>query len=50
MRLYVTFVKNVLAKDKNYQRVRDHCHCTGKYRSAALSICNSKINVPNEIP
>ena len=25
---------------KNYQEVRDHCHYTGKYRGAALSICN----------
>ena len=29
--------------------VRDHCHDTGKYRSAADSICNFKINVSNEI-
>ena len=38
------------AKDKNYRKVRDHCHYTGKYRSAAHSICNLKFNVPNEIP
>ena len=37
-------------KDKNYQKVRDHCHYTGKYRDAAHSICNLKFNVPNEIP
>ena len=30
--------------------VRDHCHYTGKYRGTAHSICNSKFNVPNEIP
>ena len=30
--------------------VRDHCHHTGKYRSATHSICNLKFNVPNEIP
>ena len=29
--------------------VRDHCHDTGKYRSAADSICNLKINASNEI-
>ena len=29
---------------------RDHCHYTGKYSSATHSICNSKFNVPNEIP
>ena len=37
-------------KDKNYQKVRDHCHYTGKYRDAAHSICNLKFNVSNEIP
>ena len=31
-------------------KVRDHCHYTGKYRDAALSICNLKFNVPHEIP
>ena len=39
-----------LANDKNYWKVRDHCHYTGKYRGAAHSICNLKFNVPNEIP
>ena len=37
------------AKDKNYRKVRDHCHYTGKYRGVAHSICNSKFNVSNEI-
>ena len=39
-----------LFKNINYQKVRDHCHFTGKYRGAAHSICNLKFNVPNEIP
>ena len=38
------------ANDKNYKKVRDHCHFTGKYRGAAHSICNLKFNVPNETP
>ena len=37
------------ANDKNYQKVRDHCHFTGKYRGTRHSICNLKFNVPNEI-
>ena len=43
-------ILKTFAKDKNYRKVRDHCHYTGKYRSAAHSICNLKFNVPNEIP
>ena len=35
------------AKDKNYRKVRDHCHYTSKYRGAAHSICNLKFNGSN---
>ena len=49
MQLYVTFVKKNFAKDKDYQRVRDHCSYMGKYRGAAHSICNWKNNVANKI-
>ena len=38
------------ANDKNYRTVRDHCHCTSKYRGPAHDICNLRFNVPNEIP
>ena len=37
------------AKDKNYQKLREHCHFTSKYRGAAHSICNLRFNAPNEI-
>ena len=37
-------------KDKNYQKVRDQCHYTGKDRGAAHSICNLNFKMPNEIP
>ena len=36
--------------DKNYRKVGDHCHFTGKYRDAAHTTCNLIFNVPNEIP
>ena len=39
-----------LSKSIYYRKGRDHCHYTGKYRTAAHSICNSKLSVPNEIP
>ena len=34
-------------KEKNYRKVRDHWHYTGKYRSAAQNICNVKFSVTN---
>ena len=35
--------------DKKQQKVRDHCHYTGKYRGAAHNICNLKYKIPKEI-
>ena len=32
------------------QKVRDHCHYTGKYRGAAHSICNLHWKILNKIP
>ena len=36
--------------DKKQQKVRDHCHYTGKYRGAALNICNLRYKIPKETP
>ena len=36
--------------DKKQQKVKDHCHYTGKYRGAAHSICNLRYKVPKEVP
>ena len=36
--------------NKKYQKVRDHCHYTGKYRGAAHDICNLRYKIPKEIP
>ncbi|XP_065639641.1 uncharacterized protein LOC136072363 [Hydra vulgaris] len=38
--------ENELGED----RVRDHCHITGKYRSAAHSYCNLQFKIPKFIP
>ena len=38
------------SNDKNYWKVRDYCHFTGKHRDAAHTICNFKFNAPNETP
>ena len=35
---------------RKMQKVRDHCHYTGKYRGAAHSICNLRYKIPKEIP
>ena len=42
--------KNEKEKLKLYQKVRDHCHYTGKFRRAAHSICNLNYKAPQEIP
>ena len=36
--------------NKKQQRVRDHCHNTGKYRGAAHNIFNLRYKIPKEIP
>ena len=38
--------KKILTDD----RVRDHCHLTGKYRGAAHSNCNLKMRTPTFVP
>ena len=35
---------------KKQQKVRGHCHYTGKYRVAAHNICNLRYKIPKEIP
>ena len=44
----LTFQK--IAKDKHFQKFRDHCHFTGKYKGAAHCMYNLRFNMPNEIP
>ena len=41
--------KNNEKEFKLKQKVRDHCHYTGKYRGAAHSICNLRYKTPKEI-
>ena len=37
-------------RDKKHHKVKDHCHYTGKYRGAALNICNLRYRIKKEIP
>ena len=34
----------------NKDKVRDHCHITGKFRGAAHKECNLKLRIPRKIP
>ena len=36
--------------NKKQQKVRDHSHYTGKYKSAAHNICNLRYKILKEIP
>ena len=36
--------------NKEYDKVKDHCHYTGKYIGAAHNICNLRYRTPKEIP
>ena len=44
------YKENRYLKDEKYCKVRDHCHYTAEYRSAAHSICNFKYSVNKRIP
>ena len=35
---------------KNYKKLRDHCHYTGKYKGAAHSLCNLRYQEQRDIP
>ena len=35
---------------KSYQKIRDHCPYTGKFRGAAHSICNLRYKTPKKVP
>ncbi|XP_065679834.1 uncharacterized protein LOC136094149 [Hydra vulgaris] len=41
---------HICEKDLNEDRVRDHCHITGKYRGAAHNKCNLNYKIPTFIP
>ena len=36
--------------NKKYDKVKDHCHYTGKYRGAAHDICKLRYKIPKEVP
>ena len=40
--------KKLNNNDKKQQKVKDHCHYTGKYRGVAHNICNLRYKVPKD--
>ena len=40
----------ICKKDLNNDKVRDHCHFTGKYRGAAHNTCNLRYKILQNIP
>ena len=40
----------ICKKEFNNDKVRDHCHFTGKYRGAAHNTCNLRYKIPMNIP
>ena len=46
----ICYDKTEEKKFELYQKVRDHCHYTGKFRGAGHSICSLRYKVPQEIP
>ena len=40
----------ICKKDFNNDKVRGHCHFTGKYKGAAHNTCNLRYKVPKNIP
>ena len=49
LHLWKIFSK-MFANNKNYRKIKDHCHITGKYRGEEHSIGKLRFNVPREIP
>ena len=47
----MVYMKNKYSTDdgnNKYQKVRDHCHYTGKYRGAVHDICNLRYKLPKQ--
>ena len=40
----------VCKEELNTDKVRDHCHVTGKFRGAAHDECNVKLRIPKKLP
>ena len=41
---------SICKKELNTDKVRDHCHVTGKFRGTARNKCNLKLRIPTKLP
>ena len=40
----------ICKQELNMDKVRDHCHVTGKFRGAAHNKCNINLRLPKKLP
>ena len=40
----------IYKQELNMDKVRDHCHVTGKFRGAAHNKCNINLRLPRKLP
>ena len=40
----------ICKQELNTDKLRDHCHVTGKFRGAAHSKCNINLRLPKKLP
>ena len=40
----------ICKEELNTDKVKDHCHVTGKFREAAHDKCNLKLRIPRKLP
>ena len=40
----------ICKEELNRDKVKDHCHVTGKFRGAAHNKCNLKLRIPKKLP
>ena len=40
----------ICKQELNMDKVRDHCHVTGKFRGAAHNTCNINLRLPKKLP
>ena len=40
----------ICTQELNMDKVRDHCHVTGKFRGVAHNKCNLKLRIPRKLP